>query len=132
MTSCVQVPFCLVNRKTLPGYEADARPASPAMNTFPNLSATTSKWELPWLMVLTCGCFAVATTVHPLQLSEEPLPMRSHDLPLDYIVTPDEMIACARILARPSGIHWDLLPRERIEEIPPVRRLLGVTAGATA
>jgi 5-formyltetrahydrofolate cyclo-ligase len=65
----------------------------------------------------------VVTTVHQSQLWPKPLPMREHDVPLDYVVTPDEAIACRGPYKRPGGIYWDMLPRERIRKIPPLERL---------
>jgi 5-formyltetrahydrofolate cyclo-ligase len=55
--------------------------------------------------------------------------MHSHDIPLDYIVTPDEVIECPPIHARPAGIEWRLLPRERIEEMPILIELWHVASG---
>jgi 5-formyltetrahydrofolate cyclo-ligase len=65
----------------------------------------------------------VVTTVHDLQVSEKPLPMHPHDLPVDYIVTPTRTIPCARLYPRPRGVFWGLLPRERLHSIPVLQRL---------
>lgn len=66
----------------------------------------------------------VVTTVHPLQVHEEGLPMAVHDVPLDYVVTADDVIPCAGTYARPDGVQWDLIPRDRLDEIPILRELL--------
>jgi 5-formyltetrahydrofolate cyclo-ligase len=59
----------------------------------------------------------VATTVHPLQMLEEPLPGTDHDFRLDLIVTGEEVIACRRS-QRPRGILWDHLDAAKIAAIP--------------
>ena len=66
----------------------------------------------------------VVTTVHPVQIVDDGrIPMTAHDVPLDAIVTPDEIIACHGTRARPAGVLWDHLPDSKIEEIPLLRRL---------
>lgn len=65
----------------------------------------------------------VVTTVHDMQVSYETLPMHPHDLPVDYVVTPTRTIRCAGPYIRPRGVLWDLLPRERLREIPVLKRL---------
>jgi 5-formyltetrahydrofolate cyclo-ligase len=65
----------------------------------------------------------VVTTVHSLQVCEEPLPMHPHDISLDWIVTPKGAIACTRPYARPAGVQWPLLSRERVSEIPVLAAL---------
>lgn len=66
----------------------------------------------------------VVTTVHPLQVVDAGrIPMTAHDVPLDMIVTPDDVIDCARTRARPAGVLWDRLPERKVDEIPLLRRL---------
>lgn len=66
----------------------------------------------------------VATTVHPVQVLETGrIPMTAHDVPLDLIVTPDDVIRCKRDHDRPSGIAWDELTDDKIAAIPLLRRL---------
>ncbi len=65
-----------------------------------------------------------ATTVHPLQVvADGRIPMTAHDVPLDMIATPDEIIVCAGGYERPAGVLWDHLPDGKIDEIPLLRRL---------
>ena len=45
------------------------------------------------------------TTVHELQLLDEPLPHAGHDCTVDYILTPERVIACSRRY-RPAGVVW--------------------------
>ena len=59
----------------------------------------------------------VVTTVHPLQVLDEPLPETNHDFSVDLIVTPDETITC-NPPRRPRGILWDHLTADKIAAIP--------------
>jgi len=63
----------------------------------------------------------VVTSVHPLQIIDEEIPMTEHDIPLSAIVTPKEIIEIQSAFRRPKGIYWRLLPKEKIEEIPVLR-----------
>nr|HID12850.1 5-formyltetrahydrofolate cyclo-ligase [Anaerolineae bacterium] len=65
----------------------------------------------------------VVTTVHPLQIVESEIPMTRHDIPVDFIVTPDEVIETHTPFSRPAGIYWDDLEPEKIARIPVLRRL---------
>lgn len=66
----------------------------------------------------------VLTTVHSLQVLENGLiPMTPHDVPLDYIVTPEEIVQVDRHHERPRGILWHELEREKIESIPVLQEL---------
>jgi 5-formyltetrahydrofolate cyclo-ligase len=58
----------------------------------------------------------VATTVHPLQVLEEPLPETGHDFRLDVIVAGEEVIACRRT-RRPGGSSGTTRPRSPLS--PP-------------
>ncbi|GGX93606.1 5-formyltetrahydrofolate cyclo-ligase [Streptomyces hiroshimensis] len=63
----------------------------------------------------------VVTTVHPLQVVDGPIPATEHDVSVDLIITPDEVIACPAP-HRPSGILWDRLDTEKITAIPALQR----------
>jgi 5-formyltetrahydrofolate cyclo-ligase len=63
----------------------------------------------------------IITSVHPLQIVDEPIPMTEHDIPLSAIVTPDEIIEIESHLPRPGGIYWKILPAEKIEAIPVLK-----------
>jgi 5-formyltetrahydrofolate cyclo-ligase len=65
----------------------------------------------------------VATTVHPLQVLRENLPMTAHDLPVDVIATPRAVIDVEREYERPRGILWDHLQPPQIHEIPILERM---------
>ncbi len=59
----------------------------------------------------------IVTTVHPLQVLDEPLPHHEHDFSVDYIITPEEIIHCGSPY-RPPGVIWDALDRDKIAAIP--------------
>src|SRR5262249_53332831 len=46
----------------------------------------------------------IITTVHPIQIVDEAIELKPHDIPLDFIITPDEIIECHTSLPRPRGI----------------------------
>jgi 5-formyltetrahydrofolate cyclo-ligase len=64
----------------------------------------------------------LATTVHPLQVVEEPLPETVHDFRVDLIVTPEETIWCTEP-HRPPGILWEHLHQDKIAEVPALATL---------
>ncbi|MBP1690071.1 MAG: 5-formyltetrahydrofolate cyclo-ligase [Deltaproteobacteria bacterium] len=66
----------------------------------------------------------IVTTVHPLQIVTEKVAMLAHDIPLDFLVTPFEVVATRPAFPRPRGIYWDLLKTARIEAIPSLRKRL--------
>jgi len=66
----------------------------------------------------------VVTTVHPLQIVDEELEWVVHDIPVDVIVTPDEVIETHTTLPRPKGIYWEYLTPEQIESIPVLQQML--------
>ena len=65
----------------------------------------------------------IVTTVHPLQIVSESIALEPHDIPVDFIVTPDKAIATKTRLARPQGIYWDYLDEEKISAIPQLNRM---------
>ena len=72
----------------------------------------------------------IITTVHPVQVVEG-IPLASHDIPLDYFVTPEEVVPCTEPPPRPQGIHWDELEEEQISAIPVLGELRANAAGQT-
>jgi len=64
----------------------------------------------------------ILTTVHPLQVIEDRLPMRGHDVPIDFVVTPDQVIAAPSLHPRPRGVIWEILREEKIQSIPLLRK----------
>ena len=65
----------------------------------------------------------IATSVHPIQVLGEDLPMTGHDIPVDLIATPEEVIEVERSYDRPSGILWDRLEAPRMRDIPVLERI---------
>ncbi len=65
----------------------------------------------------------VATTVHPIQILREHLPLTDHDLPIDMVATPRAVIDLERQYDRPRGILWDHLQPPQIHEIPILERI---------
>jgi 5-formyltetrahydrofolate cyclo-ligase len=63
----------------------------------------------------------IVTSVHPLQIVDEEIPMTDHDIPLTAIVTPNEIIETKSDRPRPKGIYWDLLGREKFKAIPVLK-----------
>ncbi len=63
----------------------------------------------------------IVTTVHELQVRPaRVIPVTSHDVPLDFIVTPERVIDCRSGQGqRPAaGIRWDDLTAEKVAAIP--------------
>ena len=63
----------------------------------------------------------IVTSVHPLQIIDEEIPMTEHDIPLSAIVTPVEVIELKPRFPRPKGVYWNMLPEEKIDDIPVLR-----------
>jgi 5-formyltetrahydrofolate cyclo-ligase len=64
----------------------------------------------------------IATTVHPIQILREHLPVTDHDLPVDLVATPRAVIEVERQYPRPRGILWNHLQPPQIREIPILER----------
>jgi 5-formyltetrahydrofolate cyclo-ligase len=67
----------------------------------------------------------IVTTVHDSQVFDS-LPndiFNKHDVPLDYILTPTEIIKVERKLSRPKGIYWDLLSQRRLNLMPILQKI---------
>ncbi|MEE9600080.1 MAG: 5-formyltetrahydrofolate cyclo-ligase [Thermoplasmata archaeon] len=60
----------------------------------------------------------VVTTVHPLQLIREGIPMSVHDISVDFVVTPKEAHRMKPHHPKPQGIRWDILQEEMLNRIP--------------
>jgi 5-formyltetrahydrofolate cyclo-ligase len=68
------------------------------------------------------GKTVVATTIHPLQLLDEHLPVTAHDFFLGLIATPEEIIRPRR-RRQPTGVLRDHLSQEHWRNIPALRGL---------
>lgn len=72
----------------------------------------------------------VATTVHPVQIVDA-LPWDPLDLPLGFIVTPDEVITITAPPAAPAGIDWSRLSEDDLKAMPILSELRGVCRSPT-
>lgn len=62
----------------------------------------------------------IATTVHDLQMVPLIL-MTPHDVPVDIIATPTQLIFTKSSHPRPSGIIWEELENSKVREVPLLR-----------
>ena len=61
----------------------------------------------------------IVTTIHSLQVKEdERVIMVAHDTPVDWIITPDEVIETQTMIAQPEGVNWDTIQSDQYENIP--------------
>ncbi|WP_262180283.1 5-formyltetrahydrofolate cyclo-ligase [Haloarcula laminariae] len=68
----------------------------------------------------------VLTTVHERQVVDGPesaapgatVPVDDHDVPMDYVVTPERTVETHSPYPRPDGIDWATLDADRLAEIP--------------
>ena len=65
----------------------------------------------------------VITTVHDMQVLAEDLPSTRHDVPIDYVATPGELIRCTGEFPRPTGIYWEDLDEAKIAQIPVLQKM---------
>jgi 5-formyltetrahydrofolate cyclo-ligase len=66
----------------------------------------------------------IVTTVHPLQITDQDIPMEPHDIPVDFIVTPETVIETNTSCPRPRGIITEILSEEYKERILALAKLL--------
>lgn len=64
----------------------------------------------------------VFTTIHPLQIVEK-IPLEPFDVTVDSYFTPKARFDARGKKSRPKNIIWDLLPENRLEEIPLLAEL---------
>jgi 5-formyltetrahydrofolate cyclo-ligase len=63
----------------------------------------------------------IVTSIHPLQIVDEKIPMTRHDIPLNAIITPEQVIDIAPLFDCPMGIYWERLSDDKIQAIPVLR-----------
>jgi 5-formyltetrahydrofolate cyclo-ligase len=51
--------------------------------------------------------------------------MERHDIPVDFIITPEAVIETNTKYARPSGIFPEIISDEYIKNIPAIAKLIG-------
>jgi len=81
-----------------------------------------SDLEYAILRELDLGEPEVLTTVHPLQVVDE-LPHEKHDVPLDWILTPEKVVETNTSLEKPSSIEWELLNEDDLDEMPVLKKI---------
>jgi len=69
----------------------------------------------------------VVTTVHRLQVSSD-IEMKIHDIPVDFIITPEEVMVTRSRFPKPQGIYWEILAEEKLKSIPILTRLRSSTS----
>jgi len=62
------------------------------------------------------------TTVHPLQVIDYELPMEKHDVPMDYIITRNDVIKTNTSYSKPKEIDWNIIG-DKIKEIPILKKI---------
>jgi 5-formyltetrahydrofolate cyclo-ligase len=83
--------------------------------------------DLEWAMMMSMGAVTentiVVATCHDCQVLDlnESL-FGSHDLTVDYILTPTQVIKCDK-KPKPKSIMWNLLTEEKLERIPILKKL---------
>lgn len=66
----------------------------------------------------------IVTTVHPVQVVDDVrLVMQNHDTPLDWIITPDEVIETATVYSAPKGVDWNSIQPDQWANIPFLQQL---------
>ena len=63
------------------------------------------------------------STVHEIQVVDRAIDTAPHDVPIDYLCTPERAIQTGAAPEKPNGIAWEQLPDEKIESIPILQRL---------
>ncbi len=83
--------------------------------------------ELEYAILLELGLIdpdiKIATSVHDIQVLDQRLPQDPYDVPIDIIATPNRLVVVKERPSRPPGILWNLLPEEKIREIPLLKEL---------
>jgi 5-formyltetrahydrofolate cyclo-ligase len=62
----------------------------------------------------------VIASVHDCQVVQDQVPYSEHDVTVNVIVTPTEVVRC-RPLPKPAGLVWDRMPREFATTRPYIR-----------
>ena len=73
--------------------------------------------------ILTDSCPIVTTVCDKQVVASEEIFMESHDTPLDWIVTPTDVIATQNITSRPRALDWSRIQDDQFRNIPFLRKL---------
>jgi 5-formyltetrahydrofolate cyclo-ligase len=78
--------------------------------------------DLEYALLRECGIVdataPVVTPDHERQVREETWAVDAHDVPIDYLVTPERTVETDTPHERPVGVDWDALSEERVAEMP--------------
>ncbi|XP_078675438.1 methenyltetrahydrofolate synthase domain-containing protein-like isoform X2 [Branchiostoma floridae x Branchiostoma belcheri] len=84
--------------------------------------------DMEWAMLVTMGAVTpdtiIVTTVHDCQVIDIPEELvESHDITVDWILTPTEVIQTNCQRPKPQGIIWSKVDAEMLQQIPILRKL---------
>ncbi len=83
-------------------------------------------FDLEYAILRELGCIdentPVIALVHELQIMED-IPMDEKDVPIDYIITPQEIIKTEPLWPKPSYIPWEVLSNKQIRRMRPLWEL---------
>ncbi|XP_060734811.1 methenyltetrahydrofolate synthase domain-containing protein isoform X2 [Tachysurus vachellii] len=84
--------------------------------------------DMEYAMMVSMGAVnestVVVTVVHDCQVVDIPEGLtESHDLTVDYILTPSRIIKTESRIPKPQGIIWSKLDAEMLEKIPILKKL---------
>lgn len=65
----------------------------------------------------------VVTTVHDIQIVDG-VPQEDHDVPVDVIITPTQVIKTHRKRPKPKGVIWEKVTSEMMEDMPVLKELV--------
>jgi 5-formyltetrahydrofolate cyclo-ligase len=84
-------------------------------------------FDLEWAMLseigLTDASSEIVDIVHDAQVVHEVLSGEAHDVPVDWIITPDAAVRVPGVAREPGRVLWDLIPGSEHEFLPPVIEL---------
>lgn len=66
-------------------------------------------------------------TIHSCQLTDHEIPRDPYDLTVDWIATETGLIKTHSPYKKPSGIQWELVTEEELEEMPVLREIRELT-----
>lgn len=71
----------------------------------------------------------VIGTIHSAQITDDDIPKDQFDLTVDWIATETELIQTNTPYQKPSGIQWELVTEEEMEEMPVLKEIRKLTKG---
>ncbi len=83
--------------------------------------------DLEFAVLRECGLVdddtTTVTTVHERQVVAGAIPTAAHDVPMDWLVTPERTVRRETASEKPTGVEWASLDEERLDEIPILQRM---------